>query len=149
MFEPPNDERAASGRAADRLNEDAAFHMLQELEQNTPEEIRRQRTHFRLAVKARVILQPGNASQLLTLKIKGITGDISEGGCSVLFPIPPAVGDVYRLQFDRTVLDLPLTFARCVRCRLVREDAFEAGFAFFSPICLPEDASTQDEAAFI
>jgi hypothetical protein len=57
-----------------------------------------------------------------------------------LLPLPLLVGDVYRLQFERNTLDLPLTFARCVRCRLVREDAFEVGFAFFSAICLPEEA---------
>ena len=117
---------------------DNAFAVLEDLEGNTPDQIRRQRAHFRLAVKAPVILQPGSASQLMNLKVKGATGDISEGGCSALFPVPVQVGDVYRMQFDRNVLDLPLTFARCVRCRLVREDAFEAGFAFFTPVSLPE-----------
>ena len=117
---------------------DDAFAVLQDLERNTPDQIRRQRAHFRLSVKAPVILQPGSASQLTNLKVKGATGDISEGGCSALFPVPVQVGDVYRMQFDRNVLDLPLTFARCVRCRLVREDAFEAGFAFFTPVILPE-----------
>jgi len=120
------------------VNSDEAFAVLQDLERNTPDEIRRQRAHFRLAIKAGVVLQAGNASELMSFKVKGVTGDISEGGCSILFPIPPRVGDVFRLQFDRATLDLPLTFARCVRCRLVREDAFEAGFAFFAPICLPE-----------
>lgn len=122
-------------------NTDEAFHMLQELGRNTTDEIRRQRAHFRIAVKIGVILLPGNASQQLTFKLKGVTGDISEGGCSVLFPLPIQVGDLYRLQFDRQALDLPLTFARCVRCRLIREDAFEAGFAFFKTICLPESAA--------
>lgn len=132
---------------SDQLNKDEAFQLLQELEGNTTDEIRRQRAHFRLVTKAGVILQAGNASELLSFKVKGVTGDISEGGCSVLFPIPPRVGDIYRLQFDRASLDLPLTFARCVRCRLVREDAFEAGFAFFKAICLPENLAAQSEAA--
>ena len=120
------------------LGSDEAFGLLRDLERNTPDEIRRQRAHFRLSVKASVILQPGNASELLKLKLKGVSGDVSEGGCSVLFPLPLRVGDVYRLSFDRQVLDLPLTFARCVRCRLIREDAFEAGFTFFASISLPE-----------
>ena len=120
------------------LSSDEAHGMLQELEQNTKDEIRRQRAHFRLEVKAGVILQAGNASELLSFKVKGVTGDISEGGCSALFPIPARVGDIYRLQFDQQAIDLPLTFARCVRCRLVREDAYEAGFAFFKTITLPE-----------
>ena len=131
------------------MNKDEAFAVLQELSRNTPDEIRRQRAHFRLAVKVAVILQPGNASELMTMKVKGVTGDISEGGCSILFPIPARVGDVYRLTFDRAGLDLPLTFARCVRCRLVREDAFEAGFSFFTTICLPEESCAATQSSLI
>ena len=132
--------------SAGKLSSDEAFNLLRELEGSTTEEIRRQRAHFRLAIKAGVILQSGNASELLTFKVKGVTGDVSEGGCSGLFPIPPRVGDIYRLHFDRQALDLPLTFARCVRCRLVREDAFEAGFAFFKTICLPDNVAAQTDA---
>ncbi|MCO6435857.1 MAG: PilZ domain-containing protein [Phycisphaerae bacterium] len=129
------DEVEPQGNA---LNADEAFGLLQELGRNTTEEIRRQRAHFRISVKAGVVLQSGNASESLSMKVRGVTGDVSEGGFSGLFPVPPRVGDIYRLQFDREKLDLPLTFARCVRCRLVREDAFEAGFAFFKNICLPD-----------
>lgn len=133
--------------SAHGITSDDAFDALRDLERNTPEEIRRQRAHFRLAIKAGVILQPGNATDLLSFKVKGVTGDVSAGGCSGLFPVPARVGDIYRLQFDRKMLDLPLTFARCVRCRLVREDAFEAGFAFFSPISLPEGVAYGSESA--
>ena len=43
---------------------------------------------------------------------------------------------MYRLSFDRTVLDVESLFVRCLRCRLVRENAFEAGFSFFQPVDL-------------
>ncbi|MEK6675585.1 MAG: PilZ domain-containing protein [Planctomycetota bacterium] len=128
------------------LNEDLAFQLLQEVEKSTSDEVRRQRAHFRLAVRAGVTLQSGNSSELLSYKIKGMTGDISEGGCCGLFPLPVRVGDIHRLQIDREVLDLPLIFARCVRCRLVREDAFEAGFTFFSPITLPDNLAVSSDA---
>ena len=82
---------------------------------------------------------------MLKFKVKGVTGDISEGGCSVLLPIPVPVGDVFRLHFDRSQLDLPMTFARCLRCRLVREDAFEAGFVFFKAIALPSQSMVAAE----
>ena len=121
-------------------HDDEAFDILQELEQSTPDEIRRQRTHDRIAVKARVTVQPGNASQLLDFfKIPGTTGDISALGLGTLFPAPIQVGDIYRLEFDQNKLPLPLTFARCVRCRLVRDDAYEVGFLFFVPIQIPEN----------
>ncbi len=128
------------------LDEADAFNLLAELEQNRSEEIRRQRQHFRITIKAEVLLQPGNASEILEFKVKGVSGDISEGGCSILFPIPANVGDIYRLQFNRRVVDLPLQFAQCVRCRLVRDDAYECGFRFFSPIALPENLNEAVES---
>jgi hypothetical protein len=127
------------------LDADEAFDLLQDLSANTSEKVVRQRADFRLVVKAGVILQPGNASDLLKLKLKGVTGDISAGGCNAVFPLPTHVGDIYRLQFDREALDLPLVFARCVRCRLVREDAYEVGFSFFTKISLPTNV-TEHEA---
>ena len=57
-----------------------------------------------------------------------------------MFPIPAMVGDIYRLTFDKELLDVPTIFARCLRCRLIREDSFEAGFAFFTKIKLPQVA---------
>ena len=136
-------------QSADSLSSNEAFDLLQDLERNTPDEIRRQRAHFRLAVKAGVVLQAGNASDMLSFKVKGVTGDISEGGLSALFPIPPRVGDIYRLQFDHNLLKLPLLFARCVRCRVIREDAFEAGFSFFSKISMPEGLEANSESSLI
>lgn len=139
----------AVDRPAPDLNDEEAFGLLQELSSNTPEEIRRQRTHFRVSIKAALIVRPANARELLTFKLKGVTGDVSEGGLSGLFPLPLQVGDVYRLEFDRAVIDLPLTFARCVRCRLVREDAFEAGFAFFQLILLPEGMMAESGSSLL
>ncbi len=128
------------------LSNEQAFDLMQELESNTPEQIRRQRTSFRMAVKAEVTLQSGNASQLLDFKFKGVTGDVSEQGCGALFPIPARVGDIYRLEFDRMKLGIPLTYARCVRCGLVREGAFDCGFKFFSAISLPEVVASAKES---
>lgn len=137
MFEP------LEGTAETNVGKEEAFNMLQELETNTPEEIRRQRAHFRISVRAKVILQPANSSDLAKLKLQGVTGDLSSGGCRILFPLPPRVGDVYRLQFDQRDLPLPLTFARCMRCVLLKEDAYECGFKFFSPISLPENINAE------
>lgn len=115
-----------------------AFNMLQELEINTSEELLRQRTHFRIRIKSQLILLPGNASDQLKFKLQGTTGDLSQGGCQALFPMPVIAGDLYRLVFDRKTLDLPVTFAQCMRCRVLRENAFEVGFRFFVPITLPK-----------
>ncbi len=126
-------------KSSGNVNAEDGFELLQELGRNTTDEVRRQRAHFRVSIKAALWLQPANASDVLKFKVKGVTGDISEGGCSTLFPIPALVGDIYRLTFDKDMIDLPLTFARCLRCRLIKEDAFEVGFLFFRPICLPSN----------
>jgi hypothetical protein len=123
----------------DSVNSEQAFDILQELEKSTPDEIRAQRTSFRVMVKAGVTLQSGNSSQLMDFKLQGVTGDISQGGFGALFPLPARVGDVYRLEFEKAKLALPMTFARCMRCVLVREGAYESGFKFFSPIALPQN----------
>ena len=140
MFDTPD-------KPLNELNDEEAFGLLQELQANASDELRRQRTSFRVSIKANVTLRPANARDKLTFKLKGITGDISEGGTSAMFPLPVQVGDVYRLEFDRNEVDLPMTFARCVRCRLVREDSFEAGFAFFTHIALPDNLATAADAS--
>jgi len=136
-----------SDTPADYHGLDEAFDLLQELERNTSDQIRRQRAYFRVAVKSTIILRPANASERPKLQLQGVTGDISEEGCKALFPVPVGVGDVYQLEFDRDMLPLPSMYARCLRCRLLREDAFEAGFSFFAPISLPENVLMQLSAA--
>ena len=119
---------------SDALLEDDVLETLADFERNTPDAVKRARVATRLRVKAKVIAQPGNSGDRLKFKIQGVTGDVSSGGCQALFPIPLRVGDVYWLNFDRDQLDVDSVFARCLRCRLIREDAYEAGFKFFEPI---------------
>ena len=108
--------------------------LLAEIEAQNVEKVAQKRLHERVALRCRVILRPGNASQVRDLKIQGMTGDLSEGGCRALFPIPVMVGDIFRLEFDLEWLETPMVLARCLRCRLVKEDVFETGFQFFNPI---------------
>ena len=120
-----------------------SFMMLEELQASRSDEIRKLRADECVTIKSRVIVQPGNTGDLHRLKIQGVTGELSRIGCLVLMPTPLQVGDVYRLTFDRSMLDLPMLFARCLWCRLVREEAFEVGLAFFSPIELPRQLDPQ------
>ncbi len=109
---------------------------LADLERNTSEAIIKSRGNTRLRIKTKVIAQPGNSGDRRKIKMQGITGDISASGCQILFPVPTRVGDIYWLTFDKTELKLDSMFARCLRCRLIREDAYEAGFKFFEPVDL-------------
>ena len=121
--------------------DDWAHDLLKELEQQTPEAIRRMRSTERHEVQSPVKVRPANASDFAELTIEGLTGDVSPGGCRIMSSVPLRVGDVYRLDIEKGDLDLPILFARCLRCRLVREDAFESGFAFFNTIKLDEARS--------
>ena len=118
------------------LTAQEAIDTIAEIEKNTPQQVKKMRSHARIAVRAKVLAQPASTSKRNAFQTQGVVGDISQGGCLILFADPLRVGDIYRLAFDRNTLDLEPLFARCLRCRLVREDAFEAGFSFFNPIDL-------------
>lgn len=125
-----------------------ALDAMAEIERNTPQQIKTMRSHARITVRAKVTAQPANSSQRNSFQTQGVLGDISCGGCLILFSDPLSVGDIYRLSFDRSVLDLEPLFARCLRCRLVRENAFEAGFSFFHSIDLSNVEKKDDQELF-
>lgn len=138
MFEKP-----------DRNLDIADADLLGELQQSTPEAIKGARAHTRLTIRTKVIVQPANMSQRLSMKVQGVSGDISAGGCQLLLPLPIQVADIFWLTFDREVVDIPPVYGRCMRCRVIREDAFEAGFAFFKPVDLSfasKQNSEQDDS---
>lgn len=116
--------------------------LLRELEQQTSEAIRKQRSAERQEVQCSVRVRSGNASQASEPAFEGVTGDVSPGGCRIMTQVPVRVGDIYKLEFAKGELDLPIVFARCLRCRLVREDAFESGYSFFTPIKLDDARSS-------
>ncbi len=122
-----------------------ALDSINELERNTSNEIKRKREHERVQTRCKVLVRPGNSSKRTKQSIHAISGDISAGGCFLLSPCPLLVGDVYWLAFDTSVAAIDPVFARCVRCRLIREDAFEAGFRFFTEIALPRSMNDGDD----
>ncbi len=115
---------------------DDAMESLADLERNVSDVVKRARSSSRVRIRSKVIAQPGKSGDRLKSKVQGITGDISAGGCQILFPIPLRVGDIYWLTFDKNDLEIDSVFGRCQRCRLIREDAYEAGFKFFTRIDL-------------
>lgn len=121
--------------------------LLREMEQSKPDSVKKLRAHTRVSIQSRIIAQPGNYSDRLKLKLQGMTGDISPGGCQTLFSMPISVGDIYLISFTREEIDLSPVYARCMRCRIVREGAFEAGFMFFSPVDLSSAIPQNNESA--
>lgn len=108
--------------------------LIRELASNTSDNIRALRKHERYEVSLSLLALPGQMSTPHQVGVQGHTVDISNGGCMAVFQNPLAVGDVYRVNVDPSEGDFPLIFARCVRVRLLREDAFEVGFSFLTRI---------------
>ena len=109
--------------------------LLSDLEKQSLDQIRKLRKHQRFEVRVQVVLRSANSSNR-DEPVIGTSIDVSDGGCMLQFPQPIAVGDVFKLVFEDERLDLPTIFAHCKRCRMVRDDLFEAGFSFFSSISL-------------
>lgn len=130
------------------VSEADVLETISEIQRNTSDDVKKLRTHARISAKSTVYAQHGNSSERLTVKLQGVSGDISSGGCMVLFPVPLLVGDVYWLSFDQDVVPIDCLMARCLRCRMIREDAFEAGFRFFESVELKAVAEQTEDSLF-
>jgi PilZ domain len=119
-----------------KLDTDAE-ELISEIEQNTPDAVKSERVHARHSVRAKVTVDPASMSHRRDSAIDGITGDVSAGGALILTNRPLCVNDVYLVSFDQLLLDIPPVYALCLRVRMVRSDAFEAGLKFIAPIRLP------------
>jgi hypothetical protein len=108
------------------------------IEASTADAISTQRKHRRFDFRAKVIVHPANVVDRGDTKWLGECHDISRGGCRVLSIRPLELGSVYWIQFDSGTVKLDPVFARCVRGHLMRENAFDFGMSFLTPIELPE-----------
>ena len=135
MFES-NDDLLTPEGAAQKKNTASEADLIAELERQSLEQIRQVRAHERYSSKVSVELRHGNASAKEDLLLCGKTNDISEGGCSVVFPSALLPGDIFQLTFDSKAIDLPVVFARAMRCRFLKEGSYEMGFRFFTPVVL-------------
>ena len=119
-----------------------AIEAVQSIESSNADAIAAQRKHRRIDIRLRVVIQPGNSSDREKMQCLGECHDISKGGCRLLTPQPLEVGSIYWIQFEPSKKNqVDPVFARCVRGQLLRENAFEFGMCFLTPIELPEDLS--------
>ncbi len=112
--------------------------LLDNIGRHSLQQIRQLRRHERIEVRFEVLVQPGNSSNLGSYEARGHTKDVSRGGCRCILSRAPMVGDVYRVELFEEENALPVTFARCVRCRFLKEGSFDTAFAFFNPLDTPE-----------
>ena len=119
---------------------------VKSLQTASEEAVAAQRRHRRFEIRTKVIVHPSDTIDRGDLQWLGECHDISKGGCCLLTQKPLQLGSVYWVQFQPTEVKLDPVFARCVRGRLLRENAFEFGMCFLTPIDLPqpEDATEVD-----
>ena len=118
----------------DLLGISDALEALRDLESNSHQAFVAQRASERVEIHARLVVRPGNASQRYASSVEGVTADVSNGGCMALLSRPVMPGDFFFFLFDDSEIQLGSLAARCLRCRMVREDTFEVGFKFMSPV---------------
>ena len=108
---------------------------IEDLAKNTKENVESQRRgNDRMKLNAPAELVPGNVSGRDGRTYTGNCRDISNRGCRLVLTQPLIVGDIYLLEVESEELDLDPSFSRCVRCHMIREDAFEVGMNFLSPV---------------
>ena len=126
--------------------ETATLEAVNTLQSNNAQAIEMQRKHHRFEIRTRVIVHPSDSIDRGSSNWLGECHDISKGGCRLLTEKPLQLGSVYWIEFEPTRVKLDPVFARCVRGNLLRENAFEFGMSFLTPIELPkpENVDTGD-----
>lgn len=120
------------------------------LRSSNEDAIKAQRKHRRFAIRSKVIVHPSDCIDRGSAQWIGECHDISKGGCRLLTQHPLQLGSIYWVQFQPTKdLKLDPVFARCVRGQLLRENAFEFGFSFLTPIEMPEPENVVEAEAIL
>ena len=109
-----------------------------ELEKCTDRAILAQRSSERIEIRSKLMFRPCNPSQRHTFAVEAVTADISNGGCMVLASRAILPGDIYHITFYDELESVGPLLARCMRCRMVQEDAFEVGLRFLQDISLKD-----------
>lgn len=123
--------------------------LIEGLAKNTPDAIKNMRNHTRVAVRAKVYIEAASLSERNGVRLQGVTGDVSVGGTQILLPRPLRIGDVYLISFDRAEFDLASVYGLCLRGRMVRPDAYEAGLRFLESVTLPVTSESRAGGALI
>ena len=139
------------GERLNQLDSDTAtIEAVKSLKSNTEDAIIAQRKHTRFEIKSKVIIHPGDCIERGISQWPGECHDISKGGCRLLTQRPLQLGSIYWVQFEPSKnVKLDPVFARCVRGQLLRENAFEFGMCFLTPIELPEPKNAAESEAVL
>lgn len=107
---------------------------ITELEANTKENLQSRRYSNRQELNCDVNLTPGNVSDRDGTEFTGKCRDASDTGCRLVLTKPLVVGDIYLVKIDDSSFNGDMVFGRCIRCHMLREDTFECGVNFLTPV---------------
>ena len=107
-----------------------SLNALAELQTNMDSAVLAQRASERVEIRIKTQIRSANISTRHQFVVEGVTADISNGGCQLILGHPLRVGDYYAVSFTERPLELDNVLSRCLRCRLVQDDAYEVGFSF-------------------
>jgi hypothetical protein len=127
-------------QSAQTIGSQDAVAAADSIQSSNADAIAAQRKHRRFDIHLKIIVQPANSIDRAETKWLGECHDISSGGCRVLVQRPLELGSLFWIQFEPSEFSIDPVFARCVRGHLMRENAFEFGMSFLTPIELPAPA---------
>lgn len=125
---------------ADMFESSDAIESLKQLEISSQSAVLQKRGQTRLTIEIAVTIQRGDSSRRGELTVSASSSDVSNTGCRLLAPCPVLPGDIYWLSFAANPAGIGNVMARCVRCHMIREGAFEIGMSFFDEIDLSDFA---------
>ena len=118
---------------------------IEDLAKNTRENVEStRRGSDRRTLNSPAVLVPGNVSGRDGRVYNGNCRDISIRGCRLVLTQPLVVGDIYLMNVENEELGFDPSFGRCVRCHMIREDAFEVGMNFLSPVSFNDQILEDD-----
>ncbi len=130
-----NDNSLMSGSVFESSD---AIEALKQLEISSQSAVLQKRGKTRLSLEIDVSIQRGDASRRSEMTISACSSDLSTTGCKLLAPTPVLPGDIYWLTFAQNEAGIGHMMARCIRCHMVREGAFEIGMSFFDEVDLSD-----------
>ena len=122
------------------LTETQTYELLEELELNRPENVQGARENAALKIRCKVAVEPANVCDRANARIEAAGRDLQRQGVTCVCDVPLMVGSLFRVTFERAVVDLPPVLATCDRCTMLNDSAFESHFRFEHPIQLPRNA---------
>lgn len=118
------------------IKPEEAFKLLEELQLNQPSTVIESKESGEAGVTIGLTIETGNASQKTTTALEGVSSKLSKLQVVLLANEPLLVGDVYRVEFDASMLNAGKVYALCRRCQMLNDEQFQISLRFLTPLDL-------------